>query len=104
MPLGQKRIIAAEIRRLAHFADGVGPGLAGFVHGNCHQHIAAMLQRVRHGAQDLGAARTAQRIPGGLRALAAAKALAISAGVASCDGAACVGFDVRQLLARRPRR
>ena len=67
LTLRQQGIVAAEIRRLPHFAHRVGPGLARFAHRQRDQAVAMLFQRVGHGAQDAGAVGAAARVPSRLR-------------------------------------
>ena len=55
-----RRVVAQEIDRLAHFADGVGQGLAGLAHAARHQRRAVLFEQHRraleHGRAFLAAA------------------------------------------------
>ncbi len=61
--LGQKGVVAAEVRRLAHLGHGVRPGLAGLAHRQGDQALAIGLQRIGHGPQHLRPSRPAARVP-----------------------------------------
>ena len=49
-------VVAAEVDRLAYFGDGIRDGLACFVHQQCEEAIACVLERVG-GAFEAGCAR-----------------------------------------------
>ena len=64
LALGQHGVVAAEVGRLAHLGDAVGQRLAGLARAACATSRSRVgLQRIGHGAQHLGAAGAAQRVP-----------------------------------------
>ena len=88
--LGGLGVVAQEVDRLAHLADGVTPALAGLAHGKRAKAVAFRLQGVRHAAQDLGAAGPAQGVPPRLRLAGEAE------GVVHVGGRRLVGAADRQ--------
>ncbi len=64
--LGQLGVVAAEVGGFAHLGDAVVQRLARFTRQQGDQAVQIGFQSVGHGAQDGGAARAAQAVPGDL--------------------------------------
>ena len=66
------RVVAQEVHRLAHFADGIGQRLAGLAHAARDERGGVLLEQLRGALEHRGALFAAGRVPVLLRARSAA--------------------------------